>query len=103
MNRPPDADRYIGRMLGGHYRVDALLGQGGMGRVYRGVQLSVKRAVAIKLITGALPHPPEWAERFRREAEATARLSHPNTVRLFDFGVTEAQELFIVMELLEGT
>lgn len=96
------SDPHIGRTLGGKYRIEVLIGAGGMGRVYRGVQLSVNRAVAIKLITGASPHPPEWAERFRREAEATARLSHPNSVRLFDFGVTDAQELYMVMELLEG-
>ena len=97
-----DADPQLGRTLGGQYRIEALLGCGGMGRVYRGMQLSVKRAVAIKLIAGGAPHPPEWVERFRREAEATAQLSHPNTVRLFDFGVTEAGELYMVMELLEG-
>ncbi|MET0388788.1 MAG: protein kinase [Polyangiales bacterium] len=96
------ADPHIGRTLGGQYRIESLLGRGGMGCVYRGVQLSVNRAVAIKLITGTLPHPPEWVARFRREAEATARLSHPNSVRLFDFGVTEAEELYMVMELLEG-
>ena len=98
----PHSDPHLGRTLGGQYRIEALLGSGGMGRVYRGVQLSVKRPVAIKLIAGGSPHPAEWAERFRREAEATARLSHPNTVRLFDFGVTEAAELYMVMELLEG-
>jgi serine/threonine protein kinase len=98
-----EADPHIGRVLGGQYRIDALLGQGGMGRVYRGMQLSVHRAVAIKLIVGSSPHPPAWVERFRREAEATAQLSHPNTVRLFDFGTTELQELYIVMELLTGT
>jgi serine/threonine protein kinase len=98
----PRLDPHLGRTLGGQYCIEALLGSGGMGRVYRGVQLSVKRPVAIKLIAGGSPHPPEWVERFRREAEATARLSHPNTVRLFDFGVTEADELYMVMELLEG-
>jgi serine/threonine-protein kinase len=97
-----EPDRNLGRTLGGQYRVDSLLGEGGMGRVYRGLQLSVNRAVAIKVITGTPPHQLEWAQRFRREAEATARLSHPNTVRLFDFGVTSEQELYIVMELLEG-
>jgi eukaryotic-like serine/threonine-protein kinase len=93
----------IGRTLGGHYRLELLLGQGGMGSVYRGVQLSVNRPVAIKLISGSSPNQDEMIRRFRREAEATARLSHPNTVRLFDFGVTESQELYMVMELLEGS
>lgn len=92
----------LGRVMGGKYRIDALLGAGGMGAVYRGLQLSVQRPVAIKLISDAAPNREERVSRFRREAEATARLSHPNTVRLIDFGITERDELFMVMELLEG-
>jgi serine/threonine protein kinase len=103
MSSPPDGDPNIGRTLGGQYRIEAWLGEGGMGRVYRGLQLSVNRAVAIKLITEAAPRSPEWVQRFRREAEATAQLSHPNSVRLYDFGVTQAQEFYMVMELLEGS
>ena len=103
MSARPEADPQLGRTLGGQYRIEALLGAGGMGRVYRGRQLSVNRAVAIKVIAGQAPYPPEWVRRFRREAEATASLSHPNSVRLFDFGVTESEELFMVMELLEGS
>ena len=95
-------DRHVGRTLGEKYVIVAPLGQGGMGRVYRGVQLSVNRQVAIKLITGSTPHLPEWEQRFRREAQAMAQLSHPNSIRLFDFGVTEAEEPYMVMELLEG-
>jgi serine/threonine-protein kinase len=68
----------------------------------KGTQLSVNRAVAIKLIHASAPNQEELVKRFRREAEATARLSHPNTVRLFDFGVSDAHELYMVMELLEG-
>jgi serine/threonine protein kinase len=102
MTQGPPGDSAIGRVLGGQYRIDSLLGQGGMGSVYRAVQLSVNRAVAIKLISAQAPNQPELERRFRREAEATARLSHPNTVRLFDFGVTDHKELFMVMELLEG-
>jgi serine/threonine protein kinase len=102
MSAKSEADPQLGRTLGGQYRIEALLGVGGMGRVYRGRQLSVNRPVAIKVIAGQAPHPPEWVWRFRREAEATASLSHPNSVRLFDFGVTESEELFMVMELLEG-
>src|SRR5262245_22313802 len=97
------ADPQLGRVLGGQYRIDGLLGQGGMGAVYRGIQLSVQRPVAIKLISASAPNQAAMLARFRREAEATARLSHPNTVRLFDFGVTDTHELFMVMELLEGS
>lgn len=96
-------DPALGRVFGGQYRIESLLGRGGMGSVYRGVQLSVNREVAIKLITGGSSNnQAELVKRFHREAKATAQLSHPNTVRLFDFGVTETQELYMVMELLEG-
>src|SRR4051812_8242864 len=93
----------IGSVLLNQYRIDAVLGQGGMGTVYSGTQLSVNRPVAIKLIAGPVAQNPESVRRFRREAEAMARLRHPNTVRLFEFGVTERNELFMVMELLEGS
>jgi serine/threonine-protein kinase len=102
MSIPTHGQSQIGRMLAGQFRIDALLGQGGMGAVYKGTQLSVNRAVAIKLIAASAPNQEELVKRFRREAEATARLSHPNTVRLFDFGVSDAHELYMVMELLEG-
>src|SRR5688572_29739846 len=68
-----------GTLLEGKYRIDALLGRGGMGEVYRATQLRLDRAVAIKLIRGG--HASDSAlERFRREALAVARLKHPNIV-----------------------
>jgi eukaryotic-like serine/threonine-protein kinase len=94
-------DARVGRVLLSQYRIDALLGEGGMGAVYRGEQLSVSRPVAIKLISGKIAENPECVRRFRREAEAMAKLRHPNTVRLYEFGVAD-KELFMVMELLEG-
>src|SRR5688500_15504454 len=104
---PEHLDPRIGRVLQQQYRLDKLLGEGGMGAVYRGEQLSVSRPVAIKLIAGKIAENPECVRRFRREAEAMAKLRHPNTVRLYDFGVADAdtahRELFMVMELLEGS
>jgi len=97
----PEHER-VGSVLLGRYRVESVLGRGGMSTVYRGVQLSVQRPVAIKLIAGSIARDPECVHRFRREAEAMAKLQHPSSVRIFEFGVTEQQELFIVMELLEG-
>jgi serine/threonine protein kinase len=94
-------DPRVGQVLLSQYRIDALLGEGGMGTGYRGEQLSVRRPVAIKLISGKIAEDPECVRRFRREAEAMAKLRHPNTVRLYDFGVAD-QVLFMVMELLEG-
>jgi len=91
----------LGSVLAGQYRLDELLGAGGMGTVYRACQLSVDREVAVKLISGERDSP-EHVERFRREAAALAKLRHPNTVHLLDFGVAESGKPFIVMELLSG-
>lgn len=90
-----------GRVLAGQYRLEQRLGAGGMGVVYRACQLSVGRQVAVKLISRER-HTPEHVERFRREADALAKLRHPNTVHLLDFGVTDDDRPFIVMELLSG-
>jgi serine/threonine protein kinase len=95
-------DPNIGRVLAEQYRIDSLLERGGMGAVYRGTQLSVNRPVAVKLIGADVERSAEHIARFRREAEALAKLRHPNTVRLFDFGVTEEGQLYMVMELLIG-
>ena len=91
-----------GHVIGGRYRIEELLGEGGMGSVYRATQLAVDRSVAIKLSGDPQHCDPRQVERFEREARALARLTHPNTVRLFDFGATEDKRPFIVMEFLSG-
>ena len=68
------------------FRVEAELGRGGMGVVYRGVQLNLERSVAIKLLAPHLAADPAFAERFTREARALARMTHPNIVAVYDFG-----------------
>ena len=77
-----------------------------MGTVYKAVQLSVGREVAVKVLHPELLASPRSGdttiERFRREAQATSRLSHPNTLRLIDFGQTGEGILFLVLELLKG-
>jgi eukaryotic-like serine/threonine-protein kinase len=92
-----------GHVVAGRYRIQQLLGQGGMGSVYRAQQLSVGRSVALKLLSDEHIGSVELFERFQREAIALARLAHPNTVRLFDFGTSEGGCPFLVMELLRGT
>ena len=91
----------------GSYRLGELLGRGGMGEVYLATHRMLARPAAIKLIRPeTLGSDRETAElaarRFRREAEAAASLRSPHTVELYDFGVTEDQTLYFVMELLEG-
>jgi serine/threonine-protein kinase len=98
----PEVDPHLGAVFGGQYRVDERMGAGGMGTVYRGTQLSVDRQVAVKVIAPGVEQHAKHVQRFRREAEALAKLRHPNTVHLLDFGVTDNGRLFIVMELLSG-
>jgi serine/threonine protein kinase len=95
-------DALIGQIISGQYRIEQVLGQGGMGTVYRGTQLSVGRPVAIKVINADALNNEQLRTRFAREAQALSRLTHPNTVRLFDYGMTEQQQPFMVMELLQG-
>jgi serine/threonine-protein kinase len=86
----------------GSYRLGDLLGRGGMGEVYRATHRMLARPAAIKLIRSEVPDAQVATVRFRREAEAAARLRSPHTVALYDFGVTEEGRLYLVMELLEG-
>src|SRR5690606_12651870 len=75
-----------GAEVAGRYRVLAKLGEGGMGAVYRAEQISLKRQVALKILRPELSTDPALVRRFNGEAELAARLNHPNTVTLFDFG-----------------
>ena len=92
----------------GSYQVGELLGRGGMGEVYHATHRMLARPAAIKLIRpevlgGTDPAAAQLAvTRFRREAETAASLRSPHTVELYDFGVTDDQTLYFVMELLEG-
>ncbi len=89
-----------GAVLAGKYRIDRLLGEGGMGKVYRAERLADGRAVAVKLVRGGNPRS---LARFAREAELVARIDHPNVVSILDFGITEQAALFLVLELVEGS
>lgn len=97
-----NAQELIGKTLDGRYRVDAVLGQGGMGMVFKGIQTSVQRPVALKTLHPQLAMAPTFFERFRREAEIASRLHHPNIITIFDFGRTADGLCYYVMEMLEG-
>ena len=88
-------------LLGGRYRLEGLIGRGGMASVWRATDTVLERTVAVKRLHARLHDDPELAERFRREGHAVARLSHPNLVRLLDQG-QEGDEPFLVFELVEG-
>jgi serine/threonine-protein kinase len=95
-------DGLIGSVIDGRYEVRAQLGHGGMGRLYRAWQASVSREVAIKVIDRSLVTDPMAVTRFQREAELASKLSHPNTVSVFDSGRTPDGQLYIAMELIAG-
>ena len=96
------ADPFLGRVIGGKYPVVGVLGAGGMGAVYRAIQQPVGRPVALKVIRDVAGKDPAIRKRFEQEAELVARLGHPNTVTLFDFGFHHDGTLFMVLELVEG-
>ncbi|MEO8424257.1 MAG: Stk1 family PASTA domain-containing Ser/Thr kinase [Actinomycetota bacterium] len=90
-----------GSVLGGRYRVEARIGSGGMGEVYRGVDTVLDRTVAIKILLPQFARDVSFVDRFRREAQAAARLNHPNLVGIYDSGA-DGETQFIVMEFIQG-
>jgi eukaryotic-like serine/threonine-protein kinase len=88
-------------VFNGRYRVDTRLGTGGMAIVYCGTDLLLRRRVAIKVLRDQFSADDDFIKRFSYEAQAAARLSHPNVVNVYDFG-HEGDAYFIVMELVEG-
>ncbi len=84
-----------------HYRLEALIGQGGMGSVYRAVDLNLARPVAVKVMHEALMAQPDFQDRFQQEAQAAARLDHPSIVRIYHYGQDQEAQ-YIVMDLIPG-
>ncbi|MFT5356639.1 MAG: hypothetical protein ACI9KE_003864 [Polyangiales bacterium] len=95
-------DPYVGTTVAGRFKVEGLIGAGGMGTVYRAVQTPLGRPVALKLLRDEVAWESETVTRFHREAKAMSLLQNSNTVRVYDFGQTEKGILFLAMELLEG-
>jgi serine/threonine-protein kinase len=88
-------------LLGGRYRIEAQIGAGGMAQVFRGQDTLLARPVAIKVLAEQFAKDQSFVSRFRREAEAAARINHPNVVGVFDTGSSDGTH-YIVMELIEG-
>jgi eukaryotic-like serine/threonine-protein kinase len=98
---PNNAAYSVGDVIAGKYRLDALLGEGGMGTVWRGFNLQLEAPVALKLIRAGLDQR-SLAQRLKQEARAAAKLGHSAIVRVFDVGDSELGDPYIVMELLNG-
>ena len=91
----------IGRTLDGQYRHDGILGEGAMGVVFRGTNLAVEKAVAIKMMRKETFAEPDAVERFKREAKVWSQLNHPSIAQVFDFGLQDEMP-YLVMELVDG-
>ncbi len=96
------ADPFVGLTVNGKFKVEALIGQGGMGKVYRARHLTLDRAVVLKMLHRTYSDDPQVSQRFQREARAASRLNHPNSIAVLDFGAAEDGTLFMAMEYLPG-
>jgi eukaryotic-like serine/threonine-protein kinase len=92
----------IGSVLVGRYRIDELLGSGGMGSVYRAEHVHMRKAVAIKVLHREMTYMPEVVARFEREAVAAGRIDHPNVAAATDFGRLADGAFYLVLEYVEG-
>ncbi len=101
-NKHGGDDPYIGQVLDGKYRIDALLGQGGMGSVYRATHILMDHQCAVKVLHSAMLSDPASIPRFQREAKAAARIRHQNAISVNDFGITSDNIVYLVMEYFPG-
>ncbi len=97
-----DADPYLGLTLSEKYQLKKLLGEGGMGRVYRAEHLALEKPVAVKILHQHLLGDEKAVARFVAEAREASRLNHPNIVTVMEFGETDYGVMFLVMEYLRG-
>jgi serine/threonine-protein kinase len=96
-------DPFIGRdILNGKFQILQKIGSGGMGAVYKALQPEMNRMVGVKILHPKLANRKDLVSRFRREARAMSQLTHPNTVKVFDYGELDDGSLYIIMEFLEG-
>ncbi|ACL63492.1 serine/threonine protein kinase [Anaeromyxobacter dehalogenans 2CP-1] len=100
--RAPPADPLVGRVIADRYRLVSLLGEGGMGAVYRAEHVQMGKALAVKVLRGDFARDPSAAERFRAEARIVSRLSHPHTIAVFDFGELPERGFYLAMEYVPG-
>ncbi len=102
LSQTPGYDALVGTTIAGKFRIEAMVGRGAMGCVYRATQLNLKKTVAIKVLNPSRPADGAYAARFKREAKAASRMDHPNSMRVIDFGEDEGGILYIAMEFLQG-
>src|SRR5580704_535990 len=103
---PPDSAQFStlepGTVIAERYRVDSLLGEGGMGKVYAAEHVHMRKQVAIKVLHPEMSTTPEVVARFEREAVAAGKIAHPNVAAATDFGRLEDRSFFLVLEYVAG-
>ena len=97
-----ERDALLGTLLAGRYRIEELIGSGGMGAVYRAEHVHMRKAVAVKVLHKEMTAFPEVVARFEREAVAAGRIEHPHVVSASDFGQLEDGSFYLVLEFVEG-
>jgi serine/threonine-protein kinase len=95
-------DPMPGRVVGGNFRIDKLIGAGAMGNVYKALQISLGKPVAVKILHHHLLSDEKLVARFKREAKSASLLNHPNSIQIIDSGEDRDGTLYIAMELLTG-
>ncbi len=98
----PSRDPFIGKMIGGKFSIESLIGDGGMSIVYKAIQQGINRPIAIKILRDELCDDQANVKRFQREAKAVSQLMHPNLVSIHDIGVASTGQPYMVMEYLQG-
>jgi serine/threonine-protein kinase len=96
------SDNLVGRVIDNKYKVESMVGEGGMAIVYLATQLQMDRPVVIKVMQGWLLSNKNSAERFERECKWTAKLNHPNIVAVYDVGAISEMQPYLVMEYIKG-
>ncbi|HEX3776956.1 MAG TPA: serine/threonine-protein kinase [Polyangiaceae bacterium] len=97
-----EGDALVGTVLAGRYRIEQLLGSGGMGAVYRAEHVHMRKAVAVKVLHREMMAFPEVVARFEREAVAAGRIDHTHVVSASDFGQLEDGTFYLALEFVEG-
>src|SRR5579871_840452 len=104
MKNPAAPDPLIGRVINERFKITGVIAKGGMGKVYRAEQAPLGRICAVKVLNPSYSgsQDPEFHKRFFLEASTASKLTHPNTVTIFDYGKTSDDIYFMAMEYLEG-
>src|SRR5713226_8901920 len=97
-----DSESFVGTVLDGQYQIEAALGKGGMGAVYRARHILLGDRVAIKVLPPEMRSNTEWLRRFQREGQAARRFRHPNAVTVYDLRTSSDGTIYLVMEYVEG-